>query len=153
MRSSPVSASVFEIVEISEGCMNSFAERFTAILPNSSPSSCHDFALRHASSSTKPADSGDEPGLLGDGQEVVGRNKSALGVLPAHERLESYDASVAHVDLRLVVDDELAMLDRAAQLDFSAQPLLGARCPSRWCRCVNWLWPTPSSGTSRYRPS
>ena len=33
------------------------------------------------------ADGDDEPGLLGQGDELVGADQAPLGVLPAHERL------------------------------------------------------------------
>ncbi|HSD01718.1 MAG TPA: hypothetical protein VLB81_05080 [Gaiellales bacterium] len=44
-------------------------------------------------------------------------------MLPAHERLEASDAAVPQAGLRLVVDNDLAAVERVAQLADKRQPL------------------------------
>src|SRR5579875_1556073 len=58
----------------------------------------------------------DEPGLLGERHEDVGEEEAAGRVLPAHERLHAGRAAVAGGDLRLVVEPELAPVDRLGEL-------------------------------------
>ena len=75
-----------------------------------------------------------QPGLLGEDDELGGRDQAPLGMLPADERLEALDAAVRDVDDRLVVDDQLVVLDRPLQL---ADQRAGARASSgraRGCR-------------------
>jgi hypothetical protein len=62
------------------------------------------------------ADLDDEAALLGARDELVGPDHPALGMLPAHERLDRDGAPVAQVDDRLEVDDELVAGDRALQV-------------------------------------
>ena len=57
-----------------------------------------------------------QPGLLGRRDEVARRDHAALRVLPAHERLDARELARAHVDLRLVVQQQLAVADRARKL-------------------------------------
>ena len=65
----------------------------------------HPFADRH-----------DQAGFLGDGDELGRRDQAEFGMVPAQQRLEAADgAAAAEVDLRLVVQDELVALQRAAQ--------------------------------------
>ena len=58
----------------------------------------------------------DETGALRDRDELVRRDEPALGVLPADERLRAHDAAGLELGLGLEVDDELALLDRPAEL-------------------------------------
>ena len=58
----------------------------------------------------------DEVALLRQPDEPLGRDEAELRVLPAHERLDAVATALAQRELRLVVDDELAALDAAAQL-------------------------------------
>ena len=58
----------------------------------------------------------DQPGLLGQRDELHGRDPAALGVLPAHERLDGDEPALGEVDDRLVLDDQLAVLDRRFEL-------------------------------------
>ena len=58
----------------------------------------------------------DQAGLLGERDERVRVDQAALGVLPAQQRLDRLDLAAAQVRLRLVVEDQLALLDRAPQL-------------------------------------
>ena len=62
-------------------------------------------------------------GVLGVREERAGSAQAVDGVLPAHERLDAGDASGREVDLRLVVQDELVALERAAQLGDQREPL------------------------------
>ena len=50
------------------------------------------------------------------GRKASGASRPCSRVLPAHERLDAVDRAALEVGLRLVVEDELAALDRAAQL-------------------------------------
>ncbi len=58
----------------------------------------------------------DERGRLDLRDELVRAEQAALGVLPAHERLHAGDTPALQVDLRLVVEDELAALERPSDL-------------------------------------
>src|SRR6185312_2801561 len=58
----------------------------------------------------------DEPALLGMRDELVGPDQPALGMVPAHQRLEAGEAVAADVDDGLVVDAHLALLQRTPQL-------------------------------------
>ena len=62
-------------------------------------------------------------GVLGVREERARAAQAVHGVLPAHERLDAGDAAGREVDLRLVVQDQLVALERAAQLGDQRQPL------------------------------
>ena len=62
------------------------------------------------------ADRDDEPGLLGEGDEVARGDEPALGVAPAHERLDPGDRAVVEPHDRLVVQLELVVDERALQV-------------------------------------
>ena len=64
-----------------------------------------------------------EPALLRERQEVRGREQPAPRVLPAHERLDAARRAARQVGLGLVVQDELAGVDRVAQLAHEREPL------------------------------
>lgn len=57
----------------------------------------------------------DDAGPLGHGDELAGRDQAALGIAPAHERLDAHDRAVGRAADRLVVQLELAALDRPPQ--------------------------------------
>ena len=61
--------------------------------------------------------------VLGVRKERAGAAQAVHGVLPAHERLDAGDAAGREIDLRLVVQDQLVALERAAQLGDQGQPL------------------------------
>ena len=63
----------------------------------------------------------DQVGLLGDGDELRGRDEPALGMAPADERLEAAQLAARQADQRLQVQLELAVGDRAAQLVLDRQ--------------------------------
>ena len=68
------------------------------------------------------ADGDHGPGRLGEGDEVARWEDPALGVAPAAQGLEGDEESVAQVDLRLVLGDDLAPLDGPAQI--ACEPLV-----------------------------
>ena len=61
--------------------------------------------------------------LLDQREEVAGAEQAALGVLPAHERLDAAHRAGPQLGLRLVVQDELAGLERGAELADEREPL------------------------------
>ena len=63
----------------------------------------------------------DQSGLLGERQELLGTEQPALWVEPASERLEPDDVAGGQLDDRLVVRNDLAAVDAAAQLGGGAQ--------------------------------
>ena len=60
----------------------------------------------------------DQPGLLGERNELAGRDHAALRMPPADQRLEARDLLAAGLGLRLVVDLELLLGERLAQVVF-----------------------------------
>ena len=60
------------------------------------------------------ADRQDQPGLLGERNELARRHEPALGMPPAQQRLGA-DPSAVAIDLRLVVQHELALANGEAQ--------------------------------------
>ena len=64
----------------------------------------------------------DQPGLLGDRDELGRVDDAQLGVLPAGERLHADDPARAQLGLRLVGEHQLAALDRVAQLGGEREP-------------------------------
>ena len=70
----------------------------------------HAAACRACLLQDPPADLGDQPGVLEQGDEVVGLHDPALGVLPADEGLHSGGAHVAEVERWLIGEHELVFL-------------------------------------------
>ena len=64
----------------------------------------------------------DQFGLFRHGDEFSGEHQAPLWVLPAYEGFHADDLSGANVLLRLVVDDELFVPQRAPQLLLQRQP-------------------------------
>src|SRR6185312_9802935 len=62
------------------------------------------------------ADRHDETGLLGERDELVRGDETALGVAPAQQRLDARRAAVAETDDRLVVQLELVGGHRPLQV-------------------------------------
>ena len=75
--------------------------------------------LLHGRRHHVPAEPHDLPALLGDGDEVGGRDQPTLGVLPAHQRLEPGDRAIVDAHDRLVGDEELAV--DACEIEGSAR--------------------------------
>ena len=91
-------------------------ETFTERRGASSPASCQP-AQRLASLADHPApDRSIEPDLLGEADELERRHQPERGVLPADERLRAERLARPRVDDRLVVEPELAALDRAREI-------------------------------------
>ena len=55
----------------------------------------------------------DQAGVLGERDELGRGDAAAARVVPAHERLDRGRLAGREVDDRLVLDDQLALLDRA----------------------------------------
>ena len=68
------------------------------------------------------AERADQAGVLGDRDELDRVEEPAVGVLPAHERLDGGDGAALQLDDRLVDDAQLALLDPAPQLVLGPQP-------------------------------
>ena len=64
------------------------------------------------------ADRDDQAGVLGDGDELDRRDQPARRMVPADQRLERADAVVLEVEQRLVIQLELAALEREPQVGF-----------------------------------
>ncbi|MDQ3774896.1 MAG: hypothetical protein M3461_11300 [Pseudomonadota bacterium] len=56
------------------------------------------------------SDGYDEPGLLGDGDELRGGDEPALRVPPAQQRLDTGDRQGPEIEQRLIVQRQLATL-------------------------------------------
>ena len=70
------------------------------------------------------ADGDDQVALLRDRDELAGVEEAPLGVVPAGERLHPDDPVGVELDLRLVVDLELACPHRRAEVGLELEPLL-----------------------------
>ena len=97
-------------------------DRLTATR-TSRPPSRQRSAWLSAVSTTHSVSAPDDAGLLGRLDELLGREVAALGVRPAHQRLDRAQPPRRELDLRLEDQLELAGLDRAAQLGDERQPL------------------------------
>src|SRR4029078_13021191 len=68
------------------------------------------------------ADVADEARLLGDVDELTGRDEPALRMLPPEQRLDRHDPAAVERDPRLIVNSKLITLERAAQIGLEAEP-------------------------------
>jgi hypothetical protein len=75
------------------------------------PVSCQQRAWSSAVSRDYLAEGLDEPGRLGDGDELVGGDGAVLTMVPAQQRLDPDHPSARQLDLGLVVHGQLAVLD------------------------------------------
>ena len=66
----------------------------------------------------------DQAAVLADRDEDIRRDHAALGVVPAHQGLGTDDAAAGHIDPRLVMDADLPLRQRPAQLDLQLQARL-----------------------------
>ena len=80
------------------------------------PASRHSAHWANASSSTQLVSVLHQAGVLGQRQELQWRDEPERGVGPPDQRLDGEDLARAQVQLRLVVQDEVALFDRDAQL-------------------------------------
>ena len=78
--------------------------------------------LEHA-----PAQRDDQSRVLGERDEVAGRDEPELGMVPAHERFERHRRPGANVDDRLVVDDQLVAFQRSVQTRDARQAVCSVR--------------------------
>ena len=116
------------------GVENCTGDRLTAILR--SPGHCA--AWRQASRQRPFAERQDEAAVLGDRDEHGRRNHALDRMVPPRERLEAGHDIAAQIDDRLVVQLELAALDRLAQIHLDLAPvvdLLVHRSARRSDRC------------------
>ena len=75
-----------------------------------------------------PAPDGDDAaGLFGDGDEFIGRDQSALRMLPADQRLEACQPPGFERHDGLILNEELAAINGAAQVGFQLQHVDGVR--------------------------
>src|ERR1700678_1684847 len=72
------------------------------------------------------AERDDYADLFGHGDEIVRRHQAARGVTPAQQRLAACDGLGLGVDLRLIVEFEFLVGDRAPQLELQQTPFLNA---------------------------
>ena len=93
----------------------------------------------------------DEAARLRHRHELAGQHQAALRVVPAHQRLDRGEAAALEVELRLVVQHELAALERPAQL--AARPAGGGapRRPSPGRTAGSGGGPPASPGRARGR--
>jgi hypothetical protein len=73
------------------------------------------------------ADGHDQPGLLGQTNEVLGGQQPSVAMLPADERLDLGDPPGLEDHHRLVVDPELLPRHRAPEIDLQVKPLQRGR--------------------------
>ena len=124
--SSPDSASTCPTSWTSRGWRNWRGDRLTAITRSRpiSASARHTDACRQAVSSTHRPIGRMRPVSSAIGMNDARRHQAALGMLPAHQRLQPHDAGGPEVHLGLVVEPELAPVERPAQLGLHLEPAL-----------------------------
>ena len=66
----------------------------------------------------------DEPGLLGERDEMAGEQAAMARVVPPHQRLDAPGPPAAETDDRLVVERELVPLDGERQRALQLEPLV-----------------------------
>ena len=94
------------------------------------------------------ADLADHAGLLGQLDERVGADQAAMRVVPAQQGLEGHDPAGDQVDDRLVVAEELVLVERLAQVLAQLEPLDGGRPASSARTPGTWTCPTPLAAYS-----
>lgn len=72
------------------------------------------------------ADTFDQAGFLRQGNEIERRDQPALGMLPAQQGLDTDDAALAQIQLRLVIDLQFLTRQGMAQALFHGQPFQAA---------------------------
>ena len=71
------------------------------------------------------ADRHDQPGILGERDELAGADEAVLCRIPAHQRLEAHQLFGVRVDHRLIVQHHLVAPQRGAQRDLELAAFLG----------------------------
>src|SRR5205807_9223704 len=70
-----------------------------------------------------PTNRNDRARFFGYGDEIVWRDQAALRMLPTNQSLKPYEHTRVEPDNGLVVDVELASIDRATQIAFELQQM------------------------------
>jgi hypothetical protein len=126
-RSRPAAAVALSISAGSPGSSSSRAERFHAHQQAVVAEPVAQHRQVGARALEEPAaERDDEAGLLGQRDEDIGRDRAALRVRPARERLDGADAAGRELDERLVVDLELVAGERALEVGLELEALDGA---------------------------
>ena len=105
----PVRSSTSVIVWIRSGCSSSIADRLTC---TAGVRVARDDARARLLEHVAP-ERDDQAGVLGERDELDRGDAAAARVVPAHERLDRDRLAGREVHDRLVLDDQLALLDRA----------------------------------------
>ena len=132
-------------------------ERLTATVTGV-PCACQAAPCRIACCRTARGQHRHEPAALGLRQEPAGRHEAGLRVLPAHERLDAHHRAGPQGDLRLVVQDQLAVADRPAQPLGGLQPRRpgdawpAGTAPGRPGWSSPRTWPGRRAGAARWGP-
>ena len=116
---SPLSASACRIISLSAPRWNCTGETLTATRTSSGQRA----AWRQASRTTHAPIGTIRPVSSAIGMKSAGETRPRVGMVPADQRLERADAVVLEVEQRLVIELELAALDREAQVGFELAAL------------------------------
>ena len=121
----PVSVRIASTCSTRSAWPNWRADRLTDISRRgpSGRASRHFVAWRQAVSSTHRPSGMIRPVSSASGMKAMRRDETADRVLPAHERLEADDPVRGQVDQRLVVDPQLAALDRPPEVVLHVDPV------------------------------
>ena len=111
----PVSPSTRSIMPIRSFCRNWRADRLTAIRNPGMPRLPR-LRLRARLAQHPFAERNDQARVLGDRDELRRRHQPLVRLRPAQQRFGAADAPRGEVDQRLVVQHELAVLERAPQV-------------------------------------
>ena len=106
-------------------------------------------AHRRQASARPTAERHDEAGLLGDRDEAAGRHQAALGVLPAHQRLDAHDRAGRQRDDRAGSGARTRALDARGAGRSPAGAIQRRRRACRRRRARTPSRPAPWPGTSR----
>src|SRR5438477_4299422 len=69
----------------------------------------------------------DQPDFLGHRDKLIGRDKTALWMIPAQQCLESADFAAGEIDERLIIEFEFVALERLAKIELQFTALLHLR--------------------------
>ncbi len=136
-------ARALDTSSIRPSCWKWRAEMLTLIrsLPARACACCHARACRHASSRTQPPMGMIRPVSSARGMNSDGSSKPALRVLPPDQRLDGNGLAAVEADDGLVVEDELAVVDRPLQLGRPFEPLADRRLQGGLVNLVTVLAP------------
>ena len=149
--SSPVSRKTRMMPSQSSSRANWRADRLTATLTGGMPLTTQPCASAHAVRSTHSPIGAINPVSSAIGDEVARLHEAQLRMLPAYQRFDAGNEAAAHIDLRLVMQQEFAALDRSPQARLERQPLERMQVQSARSRTGGCFSPVPWRGTSRCR--